>query len=220
MKGQKVSRTVSTDWNNDEGELKGQQRALPCSCPFYSALIHLDSWTSGGSDVWRGIGKRTAPCRCERGWREAKLSKCKTQIQTVELESSPTALPPSDLIQWVSFTLMNLLKQPLLAGDSGSGRIRKVAAEDQREARRYEEEQEEEEVCDAQTVRDEHKHPGVKSTSSTSEMRLMLFSITHASLCIHLHPSFYFCSPRYHFSIKSNFERASRSRRRNAAKIR
>lgn len=35
---------------------------------------------------------------------------------------------------------MNLLKQPLLAGDSGSGRIRKVAAEDQREARRYEEE--------------------------------------------------------------------------------
>lgn len=114
---------------------------------------------------------------------------------------------------------MNLLKQPLLAGDSGSRRIRKVAAEDQREARRYEEEQEEE-VCDAQTVRDEHKHPGVKSTSSTSEMRLMLFSITHASLCIHLHPSFYFCSPRYHFSIKSNFERASRSRRRNAAKIR
>lgn len=137
-----------------------------------------------------------------------------------EQPRSATALPPSDLIQWVSFTLMNLLKQPLLAGDSGSGRIRKVAAEDQREARRYEEEQEEEEeVCDAQTLRDEHKHPGVKSTSSNSEMRLMLFSITHASLCIHLHPSFYFCSPRYHFSIKSNFERASR-RRRNAAKIR
>lgn len=114
---------------------------------------------------------------------------------------------------------MNLLKQPLLAGDSGSGRIRKVTAKDQREARRYEEEQEEE-VCDAQTVRDEHKHPGVKSTSSTSEMRLMLFSISHASLCIHLHPSFYFCSPRYHFSIKSNLNERAEAGRRNAAKIR
>ena len=63
---------------------------------------------------------------------------------------------------------MNLLKQPLLAGNSGSGRNPKVKNEDWGGRGGG---------CDTLAVWMEKKHPRVKSTSSSSRPRLLLGSI-------------------------------------------
>lgn len=42
----KVKNWTEPDWNNDEGELKGQQRE-----PVWSALIRLDSSASEGPEM-------------------------------------------------------------------------------------------------------------------------------------------------------------------------
>lgn len=100
---------------------------------------------------------------------------------------------------------MNLLKQPLLAGDSGSGRIRKVKDEDRREegvmflmlrqwGRRKDD-----------RIKKHKHHPAERRDSCWAP-----------SLCISLYPPpslcVCFCSSLYHLSIKFNFKPAARAR--------
>lgn len=65
---------------------------------------------------WKTSGRR------KRGRTEAKLSKVKLRFEQLNCRAALqrcTERNPSDLMQWVSCTLMNLLKLPLLAADVG-----------------------------------------------------------------------------------------------------